>query len=119
MAKNVLGGELRECSVDPLTGWFRDGACNTGPGDHGMHIVCAVMTAEFLEFSKRVGNDLSTPQPEYRFPGLEPGDRWCLGAARWAQALDAGLAPPVVLEATNAHVLEWVSLEDLEAHRRR
>ena len=117
MEKNVLGGELYDCSVDPVTGWFRDGSCNTGPGDHGMHIVCAVMTEEFLEFSRRVGNDLSTAQPRFRFPGLEPGDRWCLGAARWVEALEAGLAPPVVLEATNARVLEWVSLSDLEAHR--
>lgn len=82
-----------------------------------MHIVCAVMTEDFLEFSKEVGNDLSTPMPRYRFPGLKPGDRWCLGAARWVEALRAGLAPPVVLEATNARVLEWVSLADLEAHR--
>ena len=117
MAKNVLGGELYDCSVDPRTGWFRDGACNTGPGDHGMHLVCAVMTSEFLEFSIQVGNDLSTPRPELRFPGLKPGDRWCLGAARWVEAKRAGLAPPVVLEATNAQVLEWVSLAELEAHR--
>jgi len=117
MAKNVLGGDLYDCSVDPVTGWFRDGACNTGPGDLGMHIVCVVMTAEFLEFSKKAGNDLSTPQPQFRFPGLAPGDRWCLGAARWVEAKQAGLAPPVVLEATNAQVLEWVSLSDLEDHR--
>lgn len=117
MAKNVLGGELYDCSVDPVTGWHRDGACNTGPGDHGMHLVCAVMTEEFLAFSKSVGNDLSTAQPQFRFPGLEAGDRWCLGAPRWVQAMDAGVAPPVVLEATNAQVLEWVALSDLEAHR--
>ena len=114
---NVLGGELYDCSVDPVTGWFRDGACNTGPGDFGMHIVCAVMTEEFLEFSKKVGNDLPTPQPRFHFAGLAPGDRWCLGAARWVEAMEAGLAPPVVLEATNAAVLEWVALSDLEAHR--
>lgn len=114
---NVLGGELYDCSVDPMTGWFRDGACNAGADDVGMHVVCAVMTTEFLEFSQRVGNDLSTPQPRFDFPGLEPGDRWCVVAARWAEALRAGVAPPVVLEATNARVLEWVSLADLEAHR--
>jgi uncharacterized protein (DUF2237 family) len=115
--KNVLGGELYDCSIDPVTGWFRDGSCKTGPGDHGMHVVCAVMTDEFLAFSREVGNDLSTPQPRYGFPGLKAGDRWCVVAARWAQALEAGLAPPVVLEATNASVLEWVSLADLESHR--
>lgn len=117
MAKNVLGGELYDCSVDPVTGWFRDGACNTGSGDAGMHIVCAVMTEEFLEYSKSVGNDLSTPQPQFRFAGLKPGDRWCLGAARWVEANRNDMAPPVVLEATNAQILEWVTLSDLEEHR--
>ncbi len=117
MAKNVLGDELYDCSVDPMTGWFRDGSCKTGPEDLGMHAVCAVMTIEFLEFSKNAGNDLSTPQPGFHFPGLNPGDRWCLGAPRWVEAMEAGVAPPVVLEATNARVLEWVTLRDLEAHR--
>lgn len=117
MARNVLGGELYDCSIDPVTGWFRDGCCNTDAGDIGVHTVCAVMTAEFLAFSRSVGNDLSTPMPEHGFPGLQPGDRWCLCAARWAEALEAGMAPPVVLEATHARTLEWVSLSDLESHR--
>ncbi len=117
MARNVLGGELYDCSIDPVTGWFRDGCCNTDAGDIGVHTVCAVMTAEFLTFSRSVGNDLSTPMPEHGFPGLQPGDRWCLCAARWAEALEAGMAPPVVLEATHARTLEWVSLSDLESHR--
>jgi uncharacterized protein (DUF2237 family) len=114
MAKNVLGTELQPCSLDPLTGFYRDGCCNTGADDAGVHAVCARVTAEFLEFSKAAGNDLSTPQPG--FPGLQPGDQWCLCAARWAEALDAGAAPPVVLESTHACVLEWVSLDDLRAH---
>jgi len=117
MAKNVLGGELYDCAVDPVTGWYRDGACNTGPGDYGLHIVCVVMTEEFLRYSLEVGNDLSNPNPQYRFPGLKPGDRWCLSAARWIQAMEAGVAPPVVLEATNAQVLDWISLDNLETHR--
>jgi uncharacterized protein (DUF2237 family) len=101
-ARNVLGGELKPCSAQPLTGWFRNGCCETGPDDVGLHTVCAVMTAEFLAFSQSVGNDLSTPQPLAGFPGLKPGDRWCLCAPRWKEALDAGMAPPVVLEATLA-----------------
>lgn len=113
---NVLGGELEPCSLDPLTGFYRDGRCRTEGRDPGFHVVCAVMTEEFLEFSRRVGNDLSTPRPEWDFPGLRPGDRWCVVAARWQQALEAGVAPPVVLEATHASALEFVSLEDLEAH---
>ena len=117
MALNVLGGELYDCSIDPVTGWLRDGCCNTDAGDVGVHTVCAVMTEEFLEFSKSVGNDLSTPMPEYGFPGLKPGDRWCLCAARWVEALEADLAPRVVLEATHARTLEWATLADLEAHR--
>ncbi len=117
MAKNVLGGELEDCSVDPLTGWLRDGCCNTDAGDVGVHTVCAVMTAEFLEFSRRVGNDLSTPRPEFHFPGLKPGDRWCLCASRWVEAHNAGMAPSVILEATHARTLEWASLAELEAHR--
>ncbi len=117
MALNVLGGELQSCSFDPLTGWFRDGCCNTDSGDHGVHTVCAVMTAEFLEFSKAAGNDLSTPQTAIGFEGLKPGDQWCLCASRWTEALEAKVAPKVVLEATHARTLEWANLEDLEAHR--
>ena len=113
---NVLGGPLQTCSRDPLTGFYRDGRCETGASDHGTHVVCAVMTAEFLAFTASRGNDLSTPQPEHRFPGLQPGDRWCLCASRWAQALAAGVAPPVVLEATHAGALQTVSLDDLRAH---
>ena len=104
-AKNVLGGELAACSNQPLTGFFRNGCCETSAEDVGMHTVCAVMTAEFLEFSAQVGNDLSTPRPDLNFPGLQPGDRWCLCAPRWKQALDAGVAPPVVLEATHEETL--------------
>jgi len=115
MAKNVLGTELAECSADPLTGWLRDGCCNTDAQDHGVHTVCVVVTEEFLDFSRSVGNDLSTPQPH--FPGLEPGDRWCLCASRWVEAMGAGVAPRVVLEATHARTLEWASLGDLEALR--
>jgi uncharacterized protein (DUF2237 family) len=117
VAENVLGNELYDCSVDPVTGWFRDGSCRTDGGDVGVHSVCIVATTEFLEFSKRAGNDLSTAQPQSRFPGLKPGDRWCMGVARWVEALRAGVAPPVVLEATHVQTLEWVSLADLEAHR--
>ncbi len=116
VAQNVLGGELQPCSFDPLTGWFRDGCCNTDSGDYGVHTVCAVMTAEFLEYSKSVGNDLSTPQPRIGFDGLAPGDHWCLCAPRWTEALAAGAAPAVVLEATHARTLEWADLDDLKAH---
>ena len=117
MALNVLGNELQPCSFDPLTGWFRDGCCNTDSGDYGVHTVCAVMTAEFLEFSKAAGTDLSTPQPAIGFDGLAPGDHWCLCAPRWTEALEAGAAPQVVLEATHARTLEWANLSDLKAHR--
>jgi len=116
MAKNVLGGELVACSTDPLTGFYRDGCCNTGADDVGVHTVCVIATAEFLEFSSSRGNDLSTPLPEHGFPGLRPGDRWCLCAPRWQEALDAGAAPEVVLEATHASSLEWVRLDDLRRH---
>jgi len=109
-ARNVMGGELERCSSDPLTGFFRNGCCETGPHDLGLHTVCAVMTAEFLAFSKAAGNDLSTPNPEYGFPGLKPGDRWCLCAPRWKEALDAGAAPKVVLEATHEETLAIVPL---------
>ena len=117
MARNVLGTELEECSRDPLTGWLRDGCCNTDARDYGVHTVCVVVTAEFLEFSRSVGNDLSTPRPAMLFPGLKPGDRWCLCAARWVQAKEAGMAPEVVLEATHARTLEWADLAELEAYR--
>jgi uncharacterized protein (DUF2237 family) len=114
--QNVLGGSLKPCSADPMTGFFRDGCCRTGPEDHGSHTVCVLATAEFLEFSRARGNDLSTPSPEYGFPGLNPGDRWCLCAARWAEAFEAGHAPKVLLEATHSRALEVCRLEDLEAH---
>ena len=115
-AKNVLGGELITCSLDPVTGFFRNGCCETGPHDLGLHTVCAVMTAEFLAYSKMVGNDLSTPMPEYGFAGLKPGDRWCLCAPRWKEALDAGAAPPLVLEATHEETLAIVTLGVLKDH---
>lgn len=116
MAKNVLGTDLETCSTDPMTGFFRDGCCNTGASDTGLHVICSVMTASFLEFSKSRGNDLSTPNPLYRFAGLQPGDRWCLCAARWKEAYDAGRAPHVVLEATHISALEFASLEELQEH---
>lgn len=116
MANNVLGGELQPCSLDPLTGFYRNGCCDTGAEDTGVHTVCAQMTDEFLEFSASVGNDLSTPRPEFGFAGLHAGDRWCLCAARWTEALQAGAAPQVVLEATHAATLEWANLDDLRAH---
>jgi len=116
MAKNVLGTDLQDCSHDPLTGFFRDGCCHTGSEDVGLHIVCSEMTEEFLAFSKSVGNDLSTPHPEFGFPGLKPGNRWCLCALRWKEALEAGVAPAVVLEATHISTLEFVDLEDLQEH---
>ena len=115
-ALNVLGGPLHACSLNPMTGFWRDGCCNTGPEDRGMHTVCAIMTAEFLAFSKWAGNDLSTPRPEFGFPGLQPGDRWCLCAARWAEALDAGAAPKLVLAATHIATLRLASLDVLKAH---
>ncbi len=115
MAKNVLGTELATCGTDPMTGFYRDGCCNTGADDMGVHTVCAIVTAEFLEFSKAQGNDLSTPMPVYGFAGLKPGDRWCLCASRWAEARDAGMAPAVDLEATHARSLEWASLTEFEA----
>lgn len=114
--RNVLGGPLQTCSLEPRTGFFRDGCCTTGPDDAGSHTVCAVMTAAFLAFSKSRGNDLSTPRPDRGFPGLEPGDRWCLCAARWLEAYEAGAAPQVSLEATNERALEIVPLEALEEH---
>jgi uncharacterized protein (DUF2237 family) len=116
---NVLGGDLEPCSFDPVTGFYRDGYCRTGAGDAGVHVVCAVMTEEFLEFTRSRGNDLVTPQPQWMFPGLEPGDRWCVVAERWTEALEAGVAPPVVLEATHASALEFASMVDLEEHALR
>ena len=113
---NVLGGRLEPCSVEPRTGFYRDGCCNTGPEDLGLHVVCARMTAKFLAFSKARGNDLSTPQPDFGFPGLKPGDRWCVCAATWRQAYEAGLAPPVVLAATHEETLAVVPLAALKKH---
>src|SRR5208283_3564727 len=107
MALNVLGTDLQPCSVDPLTGFYRDGCCNTGGEDLGVHTVCVQLTADFLVFSKAVGNDLSTPRPEYGFAGLQPGDQWCLCASRWQEAFEAGAAPKVVLAATHRTTLEW------------
>lgn len=115
-SKNVLGGPLRTCSDDPTTGFYRTGRCETGPRDTGQHVVCAEMTAEFLEYTKAQGNDLSTPRPQWNFPGLEPGDRWCLCAARWQEALEADVAPPVLLEATHQKALQLLALDDLKAH---
>ncbi|MEL6914099.1 MAG: DUF2237 domain-containing protein [Pseudomonadota bacterium] len=115
-SENVLGGPLSPCSLDPLTGFFRDGACNTCVEDQGSHTVCAILTEEFLAYSKYVGNDLSTPRPEFRFPGLKPGDQWCLCAGRFMQAHEEGCAPQVKLEATHKRALEVVPLEVLEAH---
>jgi uncharacterized protein (DUF2237 family) len=113
---NVLGGPLLACSFDPLTGYFRDGCCHTGAEDVGSHTVCARVTADFLAFSRSRGNDLSTPRPEYRFKGLVEGDRWCLCAARWLEAYQAGMAPPVVLESTHELALRIVPLQALLAH---
>ncbi len=114
--KNVLGTDLKSCSQDPMTGFYRNGCCDTGSDDMGVHIVCIVATADFLAFSRSRGNDLSTPMPQFAFPGLVPGDRWCLCMSRWVEALEAGVAPQVVLEATHAAALEFVSLKDLKAH---
>ena len=115
-ALNVKGGALAPCSDEPLTGFYRNGCCDTGPDDMGMHTVCAVMTEAFLVYSKLAGNDLSTPRPEVGFPGLRAGDRWCLCVGRWREALAAGVAPPVVLEATHEEALAVVPLDDLERH---
>ncbi|MFB2896483.1 DUF2237 family protein [Aerosakkonemataceae cyanobacterium BLCC-F50] len=115
-ARNVLGGDLQTCCTSPMTGFYRDGKCNTGAGDVGAHIVCAQVTEEFLTFSKARGNDLSTPVPAFNFPGLKPGDRWCLCALRWKEALDAGVAPPVILSSTHASAVEYVSLNELKAN---
>ena len=116
MPKNVLGTDLETCSLSPRTGFYRDGCCRTGREDLGLHTVCIQATKLFLEFSRSAGNDLSTPIPEYNFPGVQPGDRWCLCVTRWKEALIAGAAPPVVLEATHMTTLEFVDLEDLQLH---
>ncbi len=113
---NVLGGELEPCGTDPMTGFFRDGCCTTGPQDLGSHTICAVVTAEFLAHQASIGNDLRTPRPQLGFPGLVPGDRWCVTAVNWARAHDAGAAAPVVLASTNAAVLHLVPLEALRQH---
>lgn len=114
--RNVLGGRLATCSTSPPTGFFRDGCCNTGPEDLGLHIVCAQVTREFLAFAFREGNDLVTPAPEHGFPGLAPGDRWCVCASWWRRASEAGVAPPVVLEATHEETLAVIPLDILEKH---
>lgn len=115
-AKNVLGGSLETCSTDPMTGFYRDGCCNTGAGDFGSHTVCAQVTEGFLSYSKAQGNDLSTPVPMYHFPGLKPGDRWCVCAARWKQAYEDGVAPPIALEATHEAALQVIDLEILQEY---
>lgn len=114
--KNVIGTELKICCSSPITGFYRDGKCATGSQDFGAHIICAQMTEEFLEFTKSKGNDLSTPLPMYDFPGLKAGDRWCLCVSRWQEALEANVAPPVILEATHALALEYVSLDKLRQY---
>jgi uncharacterized protein (DUF2237 family) len=115
-ARNVLGGPIAECGSKPMTGFYRDGCCNTGRDDHGVHSVCALMTKDFLEFSRARGNDLSTPMPDFGFPGLKDGDRWCLCAARWREALEAGSPPRVILGATHEATLEVVALRDLKRY---
>ncbi len=112
--RNVLGGELESCGTDPMTGFLRDGCCTTGPEDVGLHTICAVMTSEFLEHQRSIGNDLITPMPQYRFPGLVPGDRWCVTARNWAIAFNDGLAAPVVLASTNEKTLEVIPLDWLQ-----
>ncbi len=111
--RNVLGRDLEACGIDPVTGWFRDGSCRTDEADRGSHTICAVMTAEFLEHQRSIGNDLSTPMPQFRFPGLSPGDRWCVTAANWLRAHTDGAAAPVVMAATNVEVLEVVPMDVL------
>ncbi|QIZ72159.1 DUF2237 family protein [Oxynema aestuarii] len=115
-AKNVLGTTLKLCGTSPTTGFYRDGCCHTGPDDRGVHTVCAQVSAEFLEFTKAQGNDLSTPMPMFGFPGLKPGDRWCLCASRWKEALDSGFAPPIVLEATHEATLNYIPIDVLKEH---
>ena len=119
MAKNVFGEKLKTCSNDPITGFYRDGCCNTGEEDKGRHTVCVILTKKFLRYSKKQGNDLITPRPMYNFPGLKPGDKWCLCAGRWKEAWAAGKAPPVLLEATHEATLKYVPLEELVKHAYR
>ncbi|TCO50642.1 DUF2237 family protein [Actinocrispum wychmicini] len=114
--RNVLGGDLEECGTDPVTGFYRDGCCNTGPEDVGSHTVCAVVTGEFLQHQREIGNDLATPRPELGFAGLRPGDRWCVCASRWMQSYEAGVAAPVILAATHSRALEVVPIEALREH---
>jgi uncharacterized protein (DUF2237 family) len=114
--RNVFGEPLQSCSEDPVTGFYRSGCCETGPEDFGRHVICAEMTAAFLAFSRRMGNDLSSPQPQFAFPGLQPGDRWCLCAARWQEAFEAGAPPKVALQATHEAVLDICKLADLKKH---
>lgn len=116
MERNVLGGQLESCSTEPLTGWFRDGSCRTNTSDHGAHTVCAVVTREFLEHQASIGNDLTTPMPQFRFPGLVPGDRWCVTAPNWLRAHGDGVAAPVVLASTHERTLEIVPLDVLQQH---
>ena len=116
MSSNVLGTPLKSCCMDPVTGFYRNGKCDTGAEDHGLHLVCVRLTEEFLRFSKSRGNDLSTPVPQWGFSGLKEGDHWCLCATRWTEARDAGMAPKVVLEATHISMLEFATLEELQAH---
>jgi len=119
MIKNILGTNLEICSLNPITGFTRSGCCETGPEDRGQHTVCAEVTDEFLQFSKLQGNDLMTPRPEFNFTGLKPGDRWCLCASRWLEALEEGIAPPVILEATHEKALEIIDLAELKYHQLR
>ncbi len=114
--RNVFGGELQECGTDPITGFYRDGCCSSGPQDLGMHTVCAVVTTEFLAHQQQIGNDLTTPRPELAFPGLRPGDRWCVVASRWLESYHQGVAPPVVLAATHERSLDVIPLEALREH---
>jgi uncharacterized protein len=118
LSKNVLGTDLEVCSIDPMTGYYRDGYCNTGPTDTGTHVVAAVITQDFLDFTASRGNDLQTPIPEYDFPGLKPGDGWCLCATRWLEAERAGVAPPINFKATHAKALEFIGLETLKKYER-
>jgi uncharacterized protein (DUF2237 family) len=113
MDKNLFGEPLEVCGTNPKTGYFRDGCCNTGPADQGTHTVCAIMTQEFLKFTKLMGNDLSTPVPLYKFPGLKPGDRWCLCVLRWMEAYDAGIAPMIIPEATNEKTLDYIEMSEI------
>jgi len=119
MTKNILGTNLEVCSLNPITGFTRSGCCETGPEDLGQHTLCAEVTDEFLQFSKLQGNDLMTPRPEFNFTGLKPGDRWCLCASRWLEALEEGIAPPVILEATHEKALEIIDLAELKYHQLR